>query len=215
MPAEWGASGYRDIHWNHIRYAPTTCIALSEDTAGAATVANRDNEFRLRSGVIGALQRSHHVTGDRPRNQQHVRMSRAGDEMDSQAFQVVVGIGQSVNFEFATVAGAGVNMAYRECSIERREDSASQARRGDAQSLVGLRWSFRSDSRPYDEPDRLVHECLACLQVVPAVTQIERLVDERKVGHDISNYRMFQQWPVLPRRIMRMRSTDTTRRIGV
>ena len=43
-----------------------------------------------------------------------------------------------------------------------------------------------------------------CSRVVPAVRQVERLVDQRKVGNDVADHRMLEHRPVRPRRIVRM-----------
>src|SRR5665647_740381 len=49
------------------------------------------------------------------------------------------------------------------------------------------------------------------LKVVPRVRAVERLVAERKIGDNISFYRGFQQWPLEPRRITQVASSDVTR----
>jgi hypothetical protein len=38
-------------------------------------------------------------------------VARAGDELDAQAFEVVVGIVQGVDFQLAAVAGTGIDLA--------------------------------------------------------------------------------------------------------
>ena len=45
-------------------------------------------------------------------------------------------------------------------------------------------------------------------EVVPAVGQVERLVDQRKVGNDVADHRVLEHRPVLPRRIVRMAAAD-------
>ena len=47
-----------------------------------------------------------------------------------------------------------------------------------------------------------------------AVRQIERFVDQRKVGNDIADDRVLEQRPVLPRRIMRVAAADRSVRAG-
>ena len=46
------------------------------------------------------------------------------------------------------------------------------------------------------------------LQIVPAVGQVERLVDQRKVRNDVADDRVLEHGPVLPRRIVRMAARD-------
>jgi len=43
---------------------------------------------------------------------------------------------------------------------------------------------------------------------MPAVGQVERLVDQRKIGNDVAEHRVLQQRPVLPRRVVRMQPPD-------
>jgi hypothetical protein len=38
-------------------------------------------------------------------------MARAGDKADAQAFEVVVRVAQRIDFEFATIAGARIDLA--------------------------------------------------------------------------------------------------------
>ena len=40
--------------------------------------------------------------------------------------------------------------------------------------------------------------------VLSAVGQVEGFVDQGKIGNDIANNRVFEKWPVLPRRIVGM-----------
>ena len=51
------------------------------------------------------------------RYQQHVGVARRGDEPQAEALQVVVGVGERVDFQFAAVAGAGVDLReWRGCA---------------------------------------------------------------------------------------------------
>ena len=54
-------------------------------------------------------------------------MARAGDELDAQAFEVVVGIVEGVDLELAAVARAGVDLADRQRAAERAQDLGVQA----------------------------------------------------------------------------------------
>src|SRR5438046_1863114 len=46
------------------------------------------------------------------------------------------------------------------------------------------------------------------LQVVSAVAQVERLVDQWKIGNDVADNRVLEHRPVLPGRIVRMQPMD-------
>src|SRR5258708_33671757 len=47
-------------------------------------------------------------------------------------------------------------------------------------------------------------------QIYSAVTQVERLVDEREVRNDVAGHRMLEERPVLPGGIVRMQAVDAT-----
>ena len=49
-------------------------------------------------------------------------MARAGDEFDAEPFDVVIGIVERVDFQFAAVAGAGIDMAYAQRAAEDAQD---------------------------------------------------------------------------------------------
>src|SRR6185436_8535342 len=78
----WRATRDRDIDRNHVGYPPAARIALAEDAAGAAAIADRHHQLRFRRRVVRALQRRFHVARYGPRDEQHVRVPRAGDEPD-------------------------------------------------------------------------------------------------------------------------------------
>ena len=68
--------------------------------------------------MIGALQCVAHVLRDRSGYHQHIGMTRRRNEPETEALDVVVGIVQGVDFKFASIAGSGVDLAYREASAE-------------------------------------------------------------------------------------------------
>ena len=55
-------------------------------------------------------------------------MPRACDKLDAETFEVVVGVAQRVDFQLATVAGAGVDVAYGERPAECAQDFFLQPR---------------------------------------------------------------------------------------
>src|SRR5713226_3146420 len=52
-------------------------------------------------------------------------------------------------------------------------------------------------------------------QICSAVTQVERLVDEREVRNDVAVHRVLEERPVLPGGIVRMQAVDAVRRGGL
>ncbi len=59
-------------------------------------------------------------------HQQQVGVPRAGDEMDPVALEVVVGVVQRLDLEFAAVAGAGIDLADRQRATEHLADPCLQ-----------------------------------------------------------------------------------------
>src|SRR2546427_10550843 len=51
-------------------------------------------------------------------------------------------------------------------------------------------------------------------QIHAAVTQVERLVDEREVRNDVAVHRVLEERPVLPGGIVRVQAVDAVRRGG-
>ena len=108
-------------------------IAAGEDAAIDGAVADRDHPFRIGRRAIGPLQRLAHVLGHRAGHQQHVGVTRRGDEAQAEALEIVEGVVERVDFKLAAVAGAGVDLADREAAAEpaargaRRRCAASSA----------------------------------------------------------------------------------------
>jgi len=65
---------------------------------------------RWRCGV-GALQRLAHVLGHRAGDEEDVGVAGRGDEAEAEAFEVVEGVVEGVDFELAAIARAGVDLA--------------------------------------------------------------------------------------------------------
>lgn len=106
------------MHGNDIRYTAPAGVALSKDAAASSAVTNSDDQLGVRNCVIGAFQCFFHVDRNWSCDQQHVGMSRAGDEFDSSTFEVVAGIVERLKFQFAAVTGAGIHMANAERATE-------------------------------------------------------------------------------------------------
>src|SRR5206468_7227695 len=72
----WRAAGNGDIHRDDVRYAAAARVALTEDSARAAAIADRDNQLRVGSRLPGALERGLHIARDRARSEER----RVGNE---------------------------------------------------------------------------------------------------------------------------------------
>src|SRR5207244_13573478 len=86
----------------------------------------------------GAPERDRHVLRHGSGDEQHIGVAWACDKADAGALDVVVRIGERVDFQLATVAGAGVNLADRQRAAERAKDFFLRARDDDV--LTGRRW---------------------------------------------------------------------------
>src|SRR5260370_31106545 len=93
-------------------------VAAGKTPSIPRALPDRHDPFGIGGRMIGALERLTHVLGHGTRHHQHIGMARRGNEPETKAFDVVVGVVKRVNFEFASVAEAGVDLAYRETSAE-------------------------------------------------------------------------------------------------
>ena len=171
-----GQPGTVDVDRDHVGDAAAAGVALAEDAAVAAAVADRDHQPRLGRGVVGAAQRLLHVARHRPGDQQHVGVARAGDEPDAQALDVVVGVVERVDLQLAAVARAGIDLADRQrlaedgqqfvagCAAPRRARRRRRAAAARCRCRCGRSGGGSSTS-----------------EVVSRVAEVERLVDEREV----------------------------------
>ena len=93
-----------NVHWKHMIDASNRRVVHTEDAAANTASAYRDDYLRFRHRPMRLQQRQFHVPRDGTGNQEHVGMTRRGDELDSEAFDVVDRIVQGDNLQFATVA---------------------------------------------------------------------------------------------------------------
>ena len=93
-------------------------VAAGETAAIPGAISDRDDPFRIGGRMIGALQRVAHVLGHRTGHHQHIGMARRGDEAQAEALDVVIGVVERVDFELASIAGSGVDLADREAAAE-------------------------------------------------------------------------------------------------
>ena len=94
----------KNIHRKYLVDAPQRRVVLAEYATTDAASAYRDDYLGLRHRPIRLQERKFHVASDRPGDQEHVGMTRRGNELDSEAFDVVDRIVQSDNLQFASVA---------------------------------------------------------------------------------------------------------------
>jgi hypothetical protein len=99
---------------------------------------------------VGPFQCLAHVLRDRPGDHQHVGVPERGDEAQAEAFQIVEGIVERMDFQLATVAGAGVHLADRQAAAEppprRRVELGGEL----GELHVARRWHGLGERRTYE-----------------------------------------------------------------
>ena len=121
----WAAANH-EVDWNHLRDRAHTRIAVREHPTPGAAVSDRNHPLRRRRCGVGALEGLAHVERDRAGHEQQVGMARGGHEADTEALDIVKGVAERVDFEFAAVAGARIDFADRETAPEGSRDDASK-----------------------------------------------------------------------------------------
>ena len=75
-------------------------------------------QARVGRGGVGFFQREFHVARHGPGHEQHVGVTRRGDEVDAEAFEIIDRAVEAVDFDFAAVARAGIHFADVERAAE-------------------------------------------------------------------------------------------------
>ena len=101
------------IDRHHIFDAARNRVAASENAAVRGAGSYCYDPFRIGHGVVCTQQRLAHVLGNGAGHHQHIGMARRGDKAQAEALEIIKRIAERVNFQFAAVAGAGIDMADR------------------------------------------------------------------------------------------------------
>jgi hypothetical protein len=96
---------------NDVRDGASAGVVDSKHSAACAAVSHRNDKLRIRYGIQSTFQSLFHVRRYRTSYQQKIGVARAGYKLDPNAFEVIVRIVESLNLEFATIAGACIDMA--------------------------------------------------------------------------------------------------------
>ncbi len=100
----WRTARNVNIHGQHLVGASQRRIVRTEDTATDAARADSDDYLGIRHCLIRLQKCEFHIAADRTGYQQHVSMTGGCNKLDSKAFDVVDGIIQRNNLQFASVA---------------------------------------------------------------------------------------------------------------
>lgn len=94
----------KNIHRKYLVDAPQRRVVLAEYATTDAASAYRDDYLGLRHRLMRLQKRELHIPRYQACDQKHVGMTRRGNELDSETFDVVDRIVQSDNLQFASVA---------------------------------------------------------------------------------------------------------------
>src|SRR6266853_470479 len=86
-------------------------IVFAKDAAADSASTHRDDYLGIGHRSIGFQQGELHVPSDRPGDEEHVGVTRRGNKLNAEAFQVVNRTVQSDDFEFASVARTGIDLS--------------------------------------------------------------------------------------------------------
>ena len=97
--------------------APNDRVAAGETSSIPGAISDRDHPFGIGGRVIGALQCFAHVFCNGTGHHQNIGMARRGDKPQAETFDVVVGVVKPVNFELASIARSGVDLADLDITV--------------------------------------------------------------------------------------------------
>src|SRR5262245_639432 len=115
-------------------------IAAEKNAAVYRAVPDCDDPFGIRRSIICALERLAHVPGDRPCHEQHIGVAWRRHEMQPETFEIIEGVIERVDLEFAPVARAGINLSNRETAAQTSARSTLNAGAQFGQHLFIVGW---------------------------------------------------------------------------
>src|SRR6266536_1888525 len=89
-------------------------VVHAEDAAAAAARPDGYDETRLRSSVVGFLERALHVARDGAGHEKHVSVARSCDKVNTEALNVIDRAVEAVDLDLAPIARAGGHFAEGE-----------------------------------------------------------------------------------------------------
>src|SRR5579862_8175764 len=103
---------------NDIRNGASACVAPTKDSAASTTIANSDDDLRIRNSVECPLECFFHVHRYRAGHKKQISVSRTCHKLYANSFDVVIRVVERLYLEFAAVAGAGVDVADAESTAQ-------------------------------------------------------------------------------------------------
>ena len=112
------ATADMEVDRHHRRDATDHGVGCFEDATVERAIAGCDHPFRVGRRDPGAVQCLAHVHGHRPGHEQHVGVARRSDKTQPEPLEVVEGVIKRMDFEFAAVARAGIDLTDRKAAAE-------------------------------------------------------------------------------------------------
>jgi len=100
-----------NIHGDDGGDAADSSVVGAEDAAAAAACTDGHDEPWVGHRILGFFESEFHIAGHWAGHEQHIGVAGRGHEMDTESFKVVDRAGKADNFDFAAVAGTGVDFA--------------------------------------------------------------------------------------------------------
>jgi hypothetical protein len=100
-----------EVNGNDVAHGPGDTVSALEHAAVPSAVADGDNHPRVRDGIESLAERSDHVVGYGPGDEETVGVTGRGFEPDTELLGVIVGGEDRGDLELAPVAGARVDVA--------------------------------------------------------------------------------------------------------
>lgn len=100
-----------EIDGQDTRNSSFDCVAIGKDSAVDGAVADSDDPFGVWSRGVSPDERFSHIFGNRPRNEQNVRVPGGCDKANAEAFEIIERVVQCMNFQLTAVARAGVHFS--------------------------------------------------------------------------------------------------------
>ena len=105
------ATGNVNVHGDDGVDAPNRGVVDAEDAAAAATRPYGHDQARVGHSIVGFFKGKFHVARDWAGDEQHIGVAGRGNKVNAEPFEVIDRAGEPDNFDFAAIAGAGVDFA--------------------------------------------------------------------------------------------------------
>jgi len=100
-----------EINGHDVSYAAGHSVAACKNSTVHGAGTDSDHPFRIGGRVIGAQQRLAHILGYGAGYHQHIGMAWRSNKAQAKALEIVKRIIERMDFQLATIAGTGIDLA--------------------------------------------------------------------------------------------------------